>query len=421
LTIRLLTRLLVTVLFVAIAMAGCTNDRTGEMAQAAPQNPAASVAPAAPATAAPGTLTTPATASIATAQAAGPAPTTGTPTASVPPATPPIASSAPTATPSGTTVVQPPAAGNAAATAVPPLTEKAPPSAVPAPKVAYLAGEDPDYAKRCGWPIKSPPPLPGSILPEKRIVAYYGNPLSKRMGALGEYPKDEMLRRLKVEVAKWEKADPSVPVQPALHLIAVVAQGAPGKAGKYRMIMPDKVVNEVYAWAKETNALLFIDIQTGQDNIRTVLPRFEWLLKNPDVHLGIDPEFNLIKSGKIPGSKIGTYDASDINYASGYLQELVKKYNLPPKVFVVHRFTRKMVTNAKSIALRPEVQIVMNMDGWGAPWLKRDSYKDYIVTEPVEFTGFKLFYHNDTKKGDPLLTQQEVLKLNPKPLYIQYQ
>lgn len=288
-------------------------------------------------------------------------------------------------------------------------------------KIKYNAGEDPDFAKQKGWPIKGPTQLAGTILPKKRIVAYYGNPLSKRMGALGEYPKDEMLRRLKGEVARWEKADPATPVQPALHLIAVVAQGEPGKAGKYRMIIPDNIVNQVYGWAKEANALLFIDIQTGHDDIRTILPRFEWLLKNPDVHLGIDPEFNLIKSGKKPGTKIGTYDAADINYASGYLSNLVKKYNLPPKIFTVHRFTRGGVTNSRDIALRPEVQIIMHMDGWGAPWLKRDSYKDYIVAEPVQYTGFKLFYHNDTKKGDPLMTPQDLLKLHPKPLYVQYQ
>lgn len=292
---------------------------------------------------------------------------------------------------------------------------------VTAPKIRYNAGEDPEYAQKCGWPVKSPSPLPGSILPKKRIVAYYGNPQSKRMGALGEYPKDEMLRRLKGEVARWEKADPSMPVQPALHLIAVVAQGDPGKSGKYRMIMPDNIVNMVYGWAKEAGAIMFIDIQTGHDDIRTVLPRFEWILKNPDVHLGIDPEFNLIKSRKRPGTKIGTYDAADINYASAYLRDLVKKYNLPPKVFTVHRFTRNGVTNSKQIQVRPEVQIVMHMDGWGAPWLKRDSYKDYIVSEPVQYTGFKLFYHNDTKKGDPLMTPQDLLKLNPKPVYIQYQ
>jgi len=252
-------------------------------------------------------------------------------------------------------------------------------------------------------------------------MAYYGNPQSKRMGALGEYPKDEMLRRLQKEVARWEKADPSHPVQPALHLVAVVAQGEPGKAGAYRMIMPDAIVNKVYDWAKEANAILFLDIQTGHSNIRSILPRFEWILKNPDVHLGMDPEFNMIKSGRKPGTKIGTYDAADVNYAAGYLAELVKKYNLPPKVLIVHRFTRNMVTNANRIKLRPEVQIVMNMDGWGAPWLKRDSYRDYIISEPVQYTGFKLFYHNDTKKGDPLMTPDELLKLRPIPIYIQYQ
>ena len=375
--IRIFAPLLATVLAVLVARAGFTNDKFSEVeiaptAQNAPAAPAASAIPVTPAT----------------------------PPAAIPPPAP--------------------AAAKATATANPTKTE-APALEVAAPKAKYLAGEDPEYAKRYGWPVACPPPLPGSILPQKRIVAYYGNPLSKRMGALGEWQKDEMLRRLQGEVAKWQKADPSLPVQPALHLIAVVAQGEPGKAGKYRMVMPDKVVNEVYDWAKEANALLFLDIQTGHDNIRTILPRFEWLLKNADVYLGIDPEFNLIKSGKKPGTKIGTYDAADINYASGYLEELVRKYNLPPKVLIVHRFTRNMVTNAKRIVLRPEVQIIMNMDGWGPPSLKRDSYKDYIVAEPVQYVGFKLFYHNDTKKGDALMTPQELLRLNPKPLYIQYQ
>lgn len=342
---------------------------------------------------------------------ASPAPRDATAASSVAPAPPPPI---PDAAPSPTGEIQD-------TLAPPPAPEEAPAPATKPAKVKFLAGEDPEYAKRRGWPVNGPAPLPGSILPHKRIVAYYGNPRSQRMGVLGEYPKDEMLRRLKLEVAKWEKADPALPVQPALHLVTVVAQGEPGKAGKYRMVMPDAVVNQVYDWAKEVGAIFFIDLQTGHDDIRTLLPRFEWILKNPDVHLAMDPEFNMNKSGRRPGTKIGTYDAADVNYASGFLQELVEKYNLPPKVFIVHRFTRNMVTNAHKIVLRPEVQIVMNMDGWGAPWLKRDSYRDYIVTEPVQYTGFKLFYHNDTKKGDPLMTPQDLLKLNPKPIYVQYQ
>jgi hypothetical protein len=300
-----------------------------------------------------------------------------------------------------------------------PHTQAKKPVAKTKPK--YRAGEDPEFAARHGWPVKYPKPPPGSILPGKRIVAYYGNPLSKQMGALGRYPKDEMLARLQKEVEKWELADPEHKVQPALHLIAVVAQDAPGTAKKYRTIMTDKLVEEVYGWAREAGAILFIDIQTGQDDIRNILPRFEWILKNPDVHLAIDPEFNMISSGRVPGTVIGTIDAEDINYASDYLRTLVKKYNLPPKVFVIHRFTHNMVTNTDKIRLSPEVTIVMHMDGWGPPDLKRATYRDVIVRHPVQFTGFKLFYHHDTRNGHPLLEPREILRLVPTPLYIQYQ
>jgi hypothetical protein len=39
----------------------------------------------------------------------------------------------------------------------------------------------------------------------------------------------------------------------------------------------------------------------------------------------------------------------------------------------------------------------------------------------VEYTGFKIFYKNDTKKGGKLMMPPAVLALNPKPVYIQYQ
>ena len=75
---------------------------------------------------------------------------------------------------------------------------------------------------------------------------------------------------------------------------------------------------------------------------------------------------------------IGTFDAKDVNYASSLLQELVTTENLPPKVLVVHRFTRDMLTGYKRIKLDPRVQIVINMDGWGPPALKRESYRAYV-------------------------------------------
>lgn len=270
------------------------------------------------------------------------------------------------------------------------------------------------------WPVNAPYPLPGAILPFKRVIAFYGNLYSKQMGILGELPRKQMLAKLKEEVAKWELADSSMAVQPALHYIAVTAQGSPGKAKKYRLRMPFHQIDSVLSMAKEIDAIVFLDIQVALSTLQEELPLLEPYLKMPNVHLGIDPEFSM-KGGQAPGKVIGSFDASDINYATGFLAKLVKENNLPPKILVVHRFTQPMVTNYRQIKTRPEVQIVMHMDGWGEPARKINTYKQFIYKEPVQFTGFKLFYKNDTKNSGRLLTPEELLRLKPQPVYIQYQ
>jgi hypothetical protein len=277
--------------------------------------------------------------------------------------------------------------------------------------------------KHPGWPVRGPEPLPGSILPAKRIVAFYGNPLSKRMGILGEIPYDQMLAKLDTFVAQWHAADPATPVMPALHLIVSVAQPLPGKDSMYRQRSHPDLIEKIYGFAKSRGAITILDIQAGKSTVQAEIPVLLPFLSRPDVHLGIDPEFYMHHSreGRIPGSKIGSMDASDVNYAIDQLAALVTKYHLPPKVLVIHRFTTNMLTNADKIKLDPRVQVVINMDGWGQPWLKFDTYKTCEVKEPVQFTGFKIFFHNDTKKGDPILAPREVLALRPRPFYIQYQ
>jgi hypothetical protein len=270
------------------------------------------------------------------------------------------------------------------------------------------------------WPVNGPAPAAGAVIPAKRIIAYYGNPLVKKMGILGELPPEQMLAKLDGELERWRKADPGTPVQGALHVIGVVAQGSAGRDGMWRARMSDSLIERVYSWAQRKNALMFIDVQVGHSTLQAELPRLAKFLKRPDVHLGIDPEFSM-KRRERPGSKIGTFDAADVNYATKFLADLSTSENIPPKVLVVHRFTRPMLTNTKSIKLDPRVQIVINMDGWGPPWMKLDSYHDYVYLHPVQYTGFKIFYHNDTKKGSSLLTPEQVLKLFPKPVYIQYQ
>lgn len=270
------------------------------------------------------------------------------------------------------------------------------------------------------WPVRTHFPLPGALLPYNRIIAFYGNLYSKRMGILGELPKDEMLKKLKAEVANWQDADPTTKAIPALHYIATTAQIEPGKGNLHRLRMPFKQIDTIMKWAKSINALVFLDIQVGHSNLKDEISPLEPYLKLPEVHLGIDPEFSM-KNDEIPGTKIGTFNAGDINDAIDFLAKLVRKNNLPPKVLVIHRFTQGMVTDYEKIKIVPEVQVVINMDGFGAKVLKKSTYMRYIFREPVQFTGVKLFYKNDSKNNMQIYTPRELLEFTPKPIYIQYQ
>ena len=270
------------------------------------------------------------------------------------------------------------------------------------------------------WPVETPYPLPGALLPYNRIIAFYGNLYSTRMGVLGEFPHQEMIAKLQGEVASWQAADSTVAAIPALHYIAVTAQGAPGKNNMHRLRMPFKQIDTVIKWAKPINALVFLDIQVGHSTVKEEVEQLKSFFALPNVHLGIDPEFSM-KNKERPGSKIGYFTADDINDAIAILADVVKKNKLPPKVLVVHRFTQGMIKNYQDIKTVPEVQVVMHMDGFGSKVLKRSTYLRYIFREPVQFTGFKLFYKNDNWNDWKMYEPAELVKFTPKPLYIQYQ
>jgi hypothetical protein len=272
------------------------------------------------------------------------------------------------------------------------------------------------------WPVKTKFPYPGAILPFNRIVAYYGNLYSKKMGILGELSENAMLDSLKAEVARWTKADTATPAIPALHYIVTTAQLDPGKNGKYMLRMPFGQVDKVIDMANRIEALVLLDIQVGHSNLQEEVPRLNEYLKKPNIHLGIDAEYSM-KTGARPGSKIGYFDAEDINFTIQHLAKIVDEHHLPPKVLIVHRFTQGMVKDYKQIKTVPQVQVVMTMDGWGNKPKKINTYRQFIYPEPVQFTGFKLFYKNDTEKvgADRVMYPHEVLALKPKPIYIQYQ
>jgi hypothetical protein len=255
----------------------------------------------------------------------------------------------------------------------------------------------------------------GALFPGHRVVAYYGNPLSRGMGILGEIRPERMMDRLERQAAAYQSADTATKVIPALELVAVVAHPDPG-AGKYRGRMPDSVIERVARWAESRHMLLILDVQPGrarvEDEVRALLP---WL-RRPYVHVALDPEFAM-PPGQIPGKQIGTMDAAGVNASIRLVADLVRRESLPPKMLIVHRFTRAMLTHADRIAPDPNVQVVIDMDGFGPPRLKRSSYDAWVAARPVQFTGFKLFYRYDR----PLMAPADVLRLHPVPYLVIYQ
>ena len=274
------------------------------------------------------------------------------------------------------------------------------------------------------WPAKNGAgvyPKAGAILPGHRIIAYYGNFYSTKMGILGQNPPSVMIPQLQAEVAKWNAADPSTPAIPAIDYIAITAQGSPGKDGKYRFRMPDSEIDKAVALAEQVHGIVILDIQVGLSTLPIELPLLDKYLAMPNVHLAIDPEFAM-HNGAAPGTVVGTFSAADVNFAANHLAKLVQDNDLPPKVLIVHRFTQNMVTGSASIKPLPEVQILMDMDGWGSPAKKLNTYRQFVTLQPVQFAGFKLFYKNDLKPPSTrLLTPAELLKLTPQPLFIQFQ
>lgn len=266
--------------------------------------------------------------------------------------------------------------------------------------------------ERLAWEVAAE----GSVLPRHRVLSYYGNPLSTSMGILGELPRAEMLEQFRQKLQAYAAADPKRPIVGALELVATVAQGMPGPRGLYRLLMEDEVIDQVAGWAESNGYLLILDVQPGRSTFEAEVPVLLPYLKRPYVHLALDPEFAM-RPGKRPGEEIGTVDAATVNRMIQFLSELVEQENLPPKLLIVHRFTELMVTNAGAIKPTPQVQVVVTMDGFGAPAAKRSKYEWLVRDQMVQFAGFKLFYRQDA----PLLTPHAVFDLDPSPDLIIYQ
>ncbi len=252
-----------------------------------------------------------------------------------------------------------------------------------------------------------------SLLPEHRLVAYYGAPQSPELGALGIGTPEQATSRLLDQADAYEGDRPVLPV---LELIATVAAADPGADGQYVLRESDRVIRRYLAEARRRRGLLLLDVQPGRAEFAEEIERLEPWLREPDVGLALDPEWH-VGPTEVPGQVIGSVDAATVNEISAELAETVRRLDLPEKLLVIHQFTEDMVSERERLRDRPGVATVINVDGFGDQANKIAKYRELRPEAGWLGAGFKLFYNEDLE----LMSPEQVLGLKPKPDLIVYE
>ena len=123
------------------------------------------------------------------------------------------------------------------------------------------------------------------------------------------------------------------------------------------------------------------------------------------------------RDGEIPGQKIGSVTAEEVNEVASYVSNIVVKHDLPEKLFVIHQFTQDMIAGKERVARPRGLAMTMNVDGFGDRPNKISKYAQF-TSELARFNdGFKLFYEEDTN----LMSPGAVLALRPPPDLVVYE
>jgi hypothetical protein len=235
------------------------------------------------------------------------------------------------------------------------------------------------------------------------------------MGVLGQKTGAARAEALRQQAAAYQELT-TKKVLMAYHLVAVVAQAAPGADGKYRRREPASVIQALLDEARANGFRLVLDVQPGRASVRDEVAALRPFLEEPDVDLALDPEFAL-NEPDVPGHKIGAIRAADINAALDLLEQIIADGELPAKVMIVHQFRWDMLPDKAKVRTSPLVDLVLNMDGFGSQTLKLSTYRAIDRQGRFPFAGFKLFYQQDSQLYSPA----QVMSLNPVPSVVIYQ
>jgi hypothetical protein len=253
-----------------------------------------------------------------------------------------------------------------------------------------------------------------TILPDRRVVAFYGAPQDRELGVLGIGSPARAARKLERQARPYARR--RRPVLPAFELIAAIVTSEAGDGGDHSIRQEPATIRRYLRAARTHRMLLLLDIQPGYAPFLQEAEALEQFLKEPDVSLALDPEWSM-DPPQLPGQEIGSTDAATINEVSRYLSSIVRRYDLPQKLLVVHRFTGDMIEAEHDLERHPGVALVVNVDGFGDRPNKISKYNEFTNDLRRRFNGFKLFYEEDVN----LMQPRHVLRLRPQPDLVVYE
>lgn len=258
------------------------------------------------------------------------------------------------------------------------------------------------------------------ILPEdgkRRYVGFYGHPGTAALGALGEQGPLQTLERLQPFLDEY-RGDGSQTV-PTFEMIASVASAGATDDGDYSFEWPIDTFAKWIDIARDNDIYVILDLQPGRDDFLTQAMFYEDLLVLPFVGLALDPEWRLAPD-QVHLQQVGSVDAAEVNQVIEWLGNLVRDNGLPQKMMIVHQFRTSMVRNRELLQQRPELQMVIQMDGDGTEAQKNSTYETLKAGAEDAFWswGWKNFFDED-EPGPP--TPESTMGKEPSPVYVSYQ
>jgi len=280
-----------------------------------------------------------------------------------------------------------------------------------------------DRSEHAGWQLDTVltgTPLPeGGFLPleDRRIVALYGSPDAPSLGLLGEQDDVATIARAIAFAERYADAADGRMVTPGLDVIATIASSAPEPTGDYSRRVPIERLRSLVELAGEAGVAVLLDLQPGRTSFLAQAKEYEELLREPHVHLALDPEWRLGPTERHL-VRIGSVPAEEVQEVVDWLARLVRQGRLPQKVLLLHQFTEEMLPDRERITIPPELAGVIHVDGQG-PLATKD--RTYAVLSGGAGAQWGWGWKNFTRIDVPVATPQQSLDRAPVPVVITYQ